>query len=173
MIGPQWPWNVTRLLPVDVSHTMSDASPVSRLYAAAAKERPLGENAAGPESRPPFSSGCTSRPVAASKPYTMPSFLEPIYAYSHNGSGAAIVGGAFYNPTQAAFPSQYVGQYFFEDLINGTAGDPVFSFAPDPIAPDFVTLTVKVPASDGRYGGLSDAITISDGVLMRNEYVGN
>ena len=53
---------------------------------------------------------------------TNPQFQSPVYAYSH-GSGAnqgfAIVGGAFYNPANATFPSQYVGKYFFADFVNG------------------------------------------------------
>jgi len=50
---------------------------------------------------------------------SFPSFTRPVYAYSHGGGsfqGYAITGGAFYNPTTAPFPSQYVGDYFFADF---------------------------------------------------------
>jgi glucose/arabinose dehydrogenase len=44
-------------------------------------------------------------------------FRSPVYAYDHvSTGGCAIVGGAFYNPPVATFPSQYTGQYFFMDL---------------------------------------------------------
>ncbi len=52
---------------------------------------------------------------------TYPNFTRPIYAYSHGGGsfqGYAITGGAFYNPSFAPFPSQYVGDYFFADFGN-------------------------------------------------------
>ena len=35
------------------------------------------------------------------------------------GGGCAIVGGAFYDPPTAQFPSPYVGKYFYEDLCGG------------------------------------------------------
>ena len=46
-----------------------------------------------------------------------PSFVNPIYAYNHNGAGAAISGGAFYESTQ--FPSDYKSNYFFGDYVRG------------------------------------------------------
>jgi glucose/arabinose dehydrogenase len=51
-----------------------------------------------------------------------PSFRSPIYFYGHgtsNTTGCAIVGGAFYNPPIAQFPSSYSGKYFFADLCSG------------------------------------------------------
>ena len=45
-------------------------------------------------------------------------FDGPVYAYHHT-EGRAIVGGTFYNPpagASAAFPSGYVGDYFFMDF---------------------------------------------------------
>lgn len=47
-----------------------------------------------------------------------PDFTQPFFAYSH-AEGAAITGGAFYNPTYAQFPSPYVGDYFFADFGAG------------------------------------------------------
>lgn len=50
-----------------------------------------------------------------------PGLTQPFFAYPH-GSGTAagncIAGGAFYNPPIPAFPSAYVGQYFFADYTN-------------------------------------------------------
>src|SRR5262249_30792389 len=51
-------------------------------------------------------------------------YHEPLLAYTHSGSaslatGAAIVGGTFYNPATMQFPSSYVGMYFYEDLASG------------------------------------------------------
>jgi glucose/arabinose dehydrogenase len=51
-------------------------------------------------------------------PTSDPRFKGPIYAYDHN-NGCAITGGAFYNPTTAAFPASYLGDYFFADYCNG------------------------------------------------------
>src|SRR5205823_3647108 len=55
-------------------------------------------------------------------PTSNPSFRSPIYFYGHgtsNTTGCAIVGGAFYNPPIAQFPSSYTGKYFFADLCSG------------------------------------------------------
>jgi glucose/arabinose dehydrogenase len=48
-------------------------------------------------------------------------FRSPFHAYRHDGSpgGCAIAGGAFYNPTTAQFPAEFVGDYFFADLCGG------------------------------------------------------
>lgn len=50
-----------------------------------------------------------------------PEFTQPFFTYPHGGgntSGNCIAGGAFYNPSVQAFPSSYVGQYFFADYTN-------------------------------------------------------
>lgn len=50
-------------------------------------------------------------------------YTDPLLAYSHSGGraggGCALVGGVFYAPPTAQFPSQYVGKYFYEDLCGG------------------------------------------------------
>jgi glucose/arabinose dehydrogenase len=48
-----------------------------------------------------------------------PNFIDPFYAYPHNGLSAAITGAAFYDPATATFPSTYVGTYFFGDEVQG------------------------------------------------------
>lgn len=42
-----------------------------------------------------------------------PSFVNPIYAYNHNGASASITGAVFYNGGN--FPSEYSNDYFFGD----------------------------------------------------------
>ena len=44
---------------------------------------------------------------------------NPIYQYANDGSTCAIAGGAFYNPTTATFPAEYIGKYFLADLCGG------------------------------------------------------
>jgi glucose/arabinose dehydrogenase len=51
-----------------------------------------------------------------------PNFRNPIFSYGHGSSattGCAITGGAFYNPQNVQFPSDYVGKYFFADFCSG------------------------------------------------------
>lgn len=70
-------------------------------------------------------------------------YHDPLLAYNHNGGpaggGEAIVGGAFYNPVNAQFPTSYIGKYFYADLSGwirvfdpshpGTAANPDTSSA--------------------------------------------
>ncbi len=44
-------------------------------------------------------------------------FKGPLYAYDHS-QGRSITGGAFYNPSVAQFPKEYVGKYFFADFMD-------------------------------------------------------
>lgn len=50
-------------------------------------------------------------------------YHDPLLAYNHSGGpaggGIAIVGGDFYNPLVARFPSSYIGKYFYSDLAAG------------------------------------------------------
>jgi glucose/arabinose dehydrogenase len=51
-------------------------------------------------------------------PTSDPRFIEPLFAYQRttgDPAGFAITGGAFYNPVNRQFPSEYVGDYFFSD----------------------------------------------------------
>jgi glucose/arabinose dehydrogenase len=47
-------------------------------------------------------------------------YHDPLMAYNHSGGpaggGTAIVGGAFYSPATAQFPTSYAGKYFYGDL---------------------------------------------------------
>jgi hypothetical protein len=51
-----------------------------------------------------------------------PNLRDPLFKYGHGSSattGCAITGGAFYNPTTANFPSDYVGKYFYAEFCSG------------------------------------------------------
>jgi glucose/arabinose dehydrogenase len=50
---------------------------------------------------------------------TYPNFTLPLYTYQ-TSPGAAITGGAFYNPETARFPAFYRGAYFFGDIVRAT-----------------------------------------------------
>lgn len=53
-------------------------------------------------------------------PCTNPSFTNPVYTYSSSaGSECTVIGGDFYNPTNATFPASYVGKFFFADYCAG------------------------------------------------------
>lgn len=72
-----------------------------------------------------------------------------------------------------ALPPLSSGTVVVTNLLNGTTSNPVFSFAPTPVAPYYMTATVQVPASAGRAYGLSHSMSFSDGALMRNLNIGN
>ncbi|HEX5718789.1 MAG TPA: PQQ-dependent sugar dehydrogenase [Thermoanaerobaculia bacterium] len=55
-------------------------------------------------------------------PTNDPAYRAPLYAYRHGPTpttGCAISGGAFYDPAEAQFPSEYLGAYFFADFCSG------------------------------------------------------
>jgi hypothetical protein len=45
--------------------------------------------------------------------------VSPRYSYAHSSGACAIVGGAFYSPMTAQFPSDYLNDYFFADYCAG------------------------------------------------------
>jgi glucose/arabinose dehydrogenase len=93
-------------------------------------------------------------------------YHDPLLAYTHSGSGslatgAAIVGGTFYNPPTAQFPAMYVGMYFYEDLSSGwiryfNPNTPNDSSSPDGDSVEFASNTP---------GGLRDLTVDSAGNL--------
>ena len=52
-------------------------------------------------------------------PTSDPRFVPPRYSYPHASGTCAIVGGAFYGPVTAQFPSDYLNDYFFADYCAG------------------------------------------------------
>jgi glucose/arabinose dehydrogenase len=63
-------------------------------------------------------------------------YQDPLLAYNHSGGpaggGDAIVGGTFYDPATAQFPSAFVGKYFYGDLDGGwiRVFDPAYPGSP-------------------------------------------
>jgi len=53
--------------------------------------------------------------VDGPSPAGIPGTVYPIHAYSHEGTGAAIIGGDFAGP--GAFAPEYEGDYFFGDFV--------------------------------------------------------
>jgi glucose/arabinose dehydrogenase len=52
---------------------------------------------------------------------TNTNFTNPVFAYPHgsgDGTGCAITGGVFFNPSSTNYPAQYTGRYFYQDLCN-------------------------------------------------------
>ena len=50
---------------------------------------------------------------------TNSNYRDPLFQYGHGSSattGCAITGGAFYNPTTANFPAEYVNKYFYAEF---------------------------------------------------------
>ena len=59
------------------------------------------------------------------------------------------------------------------NVLNGTTADPVFTYSPDSIDPNYVQLRIELPAAGslatGR--GLSHTIVFLDGAFLRNQTV--
>ena len=61
----------------------------------------------------PFSEGLRQ---SGDSQTTIGTYRDPLLAVNHSDGSIAMVGGTFYNPATAQFPSSYVGEYFFSDL---------------------------------------------------------
>ncbi len=85
-------------------------------------------------------------------PTNTPGITSPIYAYNHNGSGASIAGGVFYQGRQ--FPASYRNNYFLGDFIQGF----VRRLAP----PDYTQVT----NFGSRVIGVVDLDVAPDGSLL-------
>src|SRR5262249_59265985 len=48
-------------------------------------------------------------------PTNAPGVISPLYAYNHNGGGAAITGGCFIS--NGSYPPAYQGSFFFGDYV--------------------------------------------------------
>ena len=111
-------------------------------------------------------------------PSNNPAFRAPLFAYGHgdgNSSGCAIAGGAFYNPDNNQFPSDYAGDYFFADLCNSwirrfdVASGSASSFATD-LPP--ATVDVQVD-QDGGLLYLSRGAGGASGAVYQIEFPGS
>lgn len=112
-------------------------------------------------------------------------YQDPLYTYPH-GAGCAIVGAAFYQPTQQVFPDSLRNHFFFADYCNGTmyhmdpanaeAGALVFATE---IHRPLAMLTgpdgsMYYLAREGQGGGSQEDNKVStDGTLWRIQYTGN
>jgi glucose/arabinose dehydrogenase len=106
---------------------------------------------------------------------TNPNFRDPIYHYSNDASTCAITGGAFYNPTTATFPAQYVGKFFLADYCAGWIKyiDPA---SPPGVgaATNFATgLSLPVDLQVSNDGSLYYLQRGSGGQLWRIQYTAN
>lgn len=77
-------------------------------------------------------------------------------------------------PSGAALPAPAQGDTVVARLQNGTPEDPAFTFAPDAIAPRYVSTRLLVPSTgerrdDGRPG---HAVVLEDGAELRNQSLG-
>lgn len=82
----------------------------------------------------------------------------PIYSYAHGtGSlqGDSIAGGAFYNPTTASFPSNYVGDYIFGDFVRSRI-----------FVRDATSGTVSTLAPQTAGAGVVDIDVLPDGSVL-------
>jgi glucose/arabinose dehydrogenase len=98
-------------------------------------------------------------------PCSNPSFVDPVYAYSHAGSGKAISGAAFYESNQ--FPQDYKGSYFFGDYVAGfikrlTPTKQVVDFLPNVNSP----VDIKIGADGSLY-----YLSIGSGEVHKVTYV--
>jgi prepilin-type N-terminal cleavage/methylation domain-containing protein len=73
----------------------------------------------------------------------------------------------------AALPSPTRGTVLVDRLINGTVGDPVFTYTPNPISPTFVRMQIRVPSRGEGSAGNTHPITIDNGTLLRNNALGS
>jgi glucose/arabinose dehydrogenase len=105
-------------------------------------------------------------------PTSDPRFVSPRYSYPHVSGTCAIVGGAFYSPLTAQFPSDYLNDYFFADYCAGwirkldpANGNTVITFATGISSP----VDLKV-ADDGSLYYLARAGGGTNGVVYRIAY---
>jgi glucose/arabinose dehydrogenase len=103
---------------------------------------------------------------------TDPRFDSPRYSYPHSGGACAIVGGAFYSPATAQFPSDYLNDYFFADYCAGwirrldpANGNAVTTFATGIASP----VDLKV-AEDGSLYYVARVSGGTSGVVYRISY---
>ena len=64
----------------------------------------------------------THEGFVASPDPALQNYQNPVLSYAHGttiDTGCSIIGGAFYDPATARFPSQYQGDYFFADYCGG------------------------------------------------------
>jgi prepilin-type N-terminal cleavage/methylation domain-containing protein len=58
-------------------------------------------------------------------------------------------------------------------LINGTTDDPVFTFTPNAIFPNYISMKVRVPSRGEDNKGFTHPVVIDNGTLLRNNVLGS
>ncbi len=102
---------------------------------------------------------------------TNAAYRSPLYAYQHGGgadTGCAITGGAFYNPASVAFPSAFVGKYFFADYCSGWIS--TYDAATDAVANFATGVPSAVDLQVGADGALYYLTRDSGGSVHRISY---
>lgn len=111
-------------------------------------------------------------------------YQDPVFAYP-TGQGCAVTGGAFYNPTNDQFPSQYKGRYFYADYCGGFIK--TLDVSNNNATANFATgidrpIDIKVSSSGTLYyiarggkggGSQSDNTSSDDGSVWKVEYTGS
>lgn len=100
---------------------------------------------------------------ATEGPTTNTQYTSPYFYYTHHDpdvdpGGVAITGGAFYEPSDVSFPSQYKGDYFFADYANG------WIKALDPNTRQATTFASGLPT------GIVGLAVVPDGRLLYIDY---
>lgn len=70
-----------------------------------------------------------------------------------------------------SLPTLSSGAPMVTNVLNGTSSDPVFTYSPDPLDPNYVQLRIELPASGNLKAsqGLSHTIVFQDGAFLRNQ----
>lgn len=73
----------------------------------------------------------------------------------------------------SSLPAVSTGVPIVTNLVNGTSGDPVFTYSPDPLDPNYARVRVVLPASGDLPAsqGLTHTIALQDGAFLRNQSV--
>jgi hypothetical protein len=104
-------------------------------------------------------------------------YLCPIFSYPHSGgtfNGCAITGGTFYNPATLQFPSDYTGDYFFNDLCGNFIKKMELS---DHTVTHFANTTVSNPVdldvdTDGTLYYLARGSGANTGAVYKIQFTG-
>ena len=70
-------------------------------------------------------------------------------------------------------PALSTGVTIISNVLNGTNADPVFTYSPDALNPNYVALRIELPSSGNLTAsqGLTHKIVFEDGAFLRNQSV--
>jgi glucose/arabinose dehydrogenase len=97
-----------------------------------------------------------------------PNFTNPVFAYNHNGSGASITGGAFYDGT--TFPTEYHGSYFYGDYVDNYIRRLTFDENGNLLADEGFATAAPSPVDIEYYGDAIWFTSNGTGTLRRITY---